>query len=190
MKLSTMAWLFAGSTSVGVVLSMVACSSSTTSDAAIPSDSGACPTAPRLYAESVAGVYCPYSVQQDSGAWTTCPATEHCCEPSGATAGSSACTPATTACPSGSTDWQCLGLLDCAGGQVCCAAAGTLVPQAACGTQPAYSTVSGFTGTACAASCATFRICQSDSDCGSGAAPGACAPATAMGSDFGHCTNE
>ena len=151
------------------------------------SGSGSCEKAPKLFPETVAGVYCPYSGAAGAKS-ISCPAMQHCCEPPMAANMVSTCEPTATACPVAmSTDWQCLAPIDCAGsagGPVCCGT-GTIATQAACGSTPAFTYVSGFTGSTCAASCAsTYVICETNADCGGS---GTCIPGKAKGGDFGHC---
>ena len=149
-------------------------------------DSGACGTVPKLYSETTAGVYCPYSGVGGAKA-VTCAGGQHCCEPPlGADGGSSVstCEATATACPvTGSVDWKCLAPVDCAGsagGAVCCGT-GTLEEVAGCG----YAKATKFTGTSCAASCTgSYVVCSQDSDCAVGQT---CEPMKAEGNDFGHC---
>jgi hypothetical protein len=153
-----------------------------------------CYTAPKLYPETTAGVYCPYDYT-DAGT-VTCAAQQHCCETASKDAGASACVANGTACPSASdTDWQCLGPLDCAGnanGTVCCGT-GTPKVQAACtndaGPQPPYYYLSSasFTGTTCASSCSTYQVCSQNSDCTGATAGTTCTPVDSHHSDFGIC---
>ena len=147
--------------------------------------SSSCATA-SLFPETKPGVYCPFS-GVDGGKAVTCAATDHCCEPpevTGQTTPPSTCEPAATACPTtGSTNWGCLGPMDCSGATPVCCGSGTIGMDPGCTT--AY--VSAFTGTSCAASCTTFKVCETDSDCGAGSAAGTCQPAKAKGGQFGHC---
>jgi len=152
--------------------------------------SGSCGTAPTLHPSVTAGVYCPFSAIGSGGKAGSCTAGQHCCEPA---AGTSTCNAAGTACTAGDTDWGCLGAIDCAATSstpVCCGT-GTVGQQAACGSQPAYSYITGLTGTACAASCGTgqFKVCETDNDCGTGSPAGTCVATKGKGAQFGHCTN-
>ena len=145
--------------------------------------SGSCEKPPALYAETAAGVYCPFSVAAGTGGGAaTCTAGQHCCEPA---SGTSTCTAAGTACTAGDTDWECEGPLDCAGsagGAVCCGT-GTVGNQVACGIYPAFSYGSMFTGSTCAASCSTYVICSKQTEC----ATGTCTAIKAKGNSFGYC---
>jgi hypothetical protein len=151
-------------------------------DAGTGADCEAPPT--MVYAESKAGVYCPFSAV-DGGKNQVCTAGEHCCEtPEGS--GASTCNAAGTACAVAmSTDWQCEGTPDCSGtsGTVCCGT-GTIETQAACGTYPAYPYISKFTGSSCAASCTTYQICSQTSECPSGKT---CVPVKPKGNTIGVC---
>jgi len=154
--------------------------------------SSSCANPPKLFVESAAGVYCPYS-GADGGKAQTCAAGEYCCEPS---TGTAVCQPASASCATGSgsggnTKWECLEAIDCAsnsGGKLCCGS-GTLATQAACGTEPAYAYVTGFTGTTCASSCTAFTVCEQNSDCSALTPSGqTCVATKAKGGDFGHCS--
>ena len=154
---------------------------------------GGCYKAPTaLHAETKAGVYCPFSVG-DAGKATTCAAGQHCCEPPESAATASTCEPATTACPVAmSTDWACEGAFDCASkaGTVCCGTGtiGLQAAQPACGDGgiASFSYVTGYTGSACSATCTTYQICSKDSEC-PGAATGSCVPIEPKGGGIGYC---
>jgi hypothetical protein len=172
------------STTIGFSTSSTSFSSSSNSGGGAP-DAGCHKPPPALHPEVTPGVYCPFS--GDGGDSQTCTG-GHCCEPA---AGGSACTPDSTACPTGDTDWQCGSPVDCAAGLSCCGT-GNLLTQAACGDVPPYPYVSGFKGTTCAASCNTgmfnggmlgFVVCSQQSEC----PVGTCAPIEPKGGGTGYC---
>ncbi len=124
-------------------------------------------------------LYCPFS-GTDGGKNDYCDSSsEHCCEPQSGTA---ACTAKATACANNDTDWQCEDPSDCGSGMQCCGK-GTLVknPDPQCAN---YAT--GFTGTYCAATCASgeITICTADSQCGGQT----CLPFGAKGNQVGGCS--
>jgi hypothetical protein len=145
--------------------------------------STSCRKPPKLFPETAAGVFCPYSSATGADD-TTCAAGQLCCEPE---TGTSACQ--TAACATADISWQCLEAIDCAqssGGSVCCGI-GTLVTEPACGSEPAYAHATAFKGTVCARSCGAgqFEVCEKTSDC---ASTETCVATEAEGGDFGHCS--
>jgi len=157
-----------------------------------PSDSGAagdgdaaCEKPPKLFPESVAGVYCPFSTGN-----ITCAAGQHCCETPTSAGTPSTCVANGTPCPvAGSVDWQCQEAIDCAGadagGPICCGS-GTPTTATHCGnTWPEWSS---FTGTQCVTSCPApgITVCEQNSDCTTDAGT-TCTASKASGNDFGFC---
>ncbi len=150
------------------------------------------------YPEDGGAMYCPFSAVADGGASRYCTHGGHCCETPESAGTPSTCEDGGLTCPVvASTDWQCEGTPDCAGGQVCCGA-GKVENQPAqpgCapggGTVPPSIYVSGFTpGSTCAASCAgvgsgvPWQICSQTSECPSGQT---CVPVLIKGNSVGAC---
>jgi Cys-rich repeat protein len=146
-------------------------------------DAGICKTPTTLHPPNAdAGtqtLYCPFS-GADGGKNDYCDtAGEHCCEPKN---GTSACKPKGTPCGATDTDWGCEDPADCGSGMTCCGK-GTLVQN----TDPNCANyTTSFTGTYCAASCASgeITICTSNSQCPSGQT---CLPFAAKGNQVGGC---
>jgi hypothetical protein len=148
------------------------------------------------------GVYCPFSAPDvDGGKNMNCTTGEHCCEPPESDNALSTCVAGGTACPvKDSTDWECEGTTDCAAkaGTICCGRGtiGTQGAQPACGITETFPYVSGFYGSACQTSCATyldggtsnpaFQICSKTSECPVGEGCVAVAP---KGNTIGYCTS-
>jgi hypothetical protein len=178
-------------------------SSTSSDDAGSSSGSGSgsgnhCRKPPTLRAPSDAGVECPAGSGLGSGTGSgggglvDCTIGQHCCETA---MGAGTCTAPGTACgAAGDLDWACDGPSDCVGSaapEICCGD-GTLTTVPACGAYPAYSTVMGFSGTACAASCAGKNVvCVSDSDC-PGQAAGSCVAVDPRGTrvTVGYCASD
>jgi hypothetical protein len=133
------------------------------------------------FAETTAGVYCPFGTPPAGKTSLYCPAMQTCCEP---TSGTSTCQASST-CATGDTAWTCGAPIDCGSGMVCCGN-GTVETQAPCGTYPAFAYASEFKGTSCAASCGAmqFEVCGASTDCPSGMT---CVAIKAKGNDFGYC---
>ncbi len=175
-----------------------AADTNTTTDTGSAAETGTCENAPELFAESKAGVYCPFS-STDGGSSGNCAAGQHCCETPASAMMPSTCVADGTACPAAATvDWNCLAPIDCAGGAgdaggdgggggVCCGT-GTLTNAvmgcAADGGPTTWNEPTGFTGTTCAASCTTYQVCSQQSDCSGGKT---CIATKSNGSDFGYC---
>ncbi|MFI5302353.1 MAG: hypothetical protein ACHREM_30030, partial [Polyangiales bacterium] len=121
----------------------------------------------------------------DGGAGYCTPGSQHCCETASAAAGPALCTATGTACTTGSTDWGCTQPSDCPSGQVCCI---DNTPPAGMDTGCTYYFLHKFTGTVCAATCASatqLQLCQGGAtDCPSGQT---CQHVSAKGADFGFC---
>jgi hypothetical protein len=143
-------------------------------------------------------MYCPFS-GVDGGKDIYCSAGQQCCSPPEGM-GASTCLPDTESCPvKNSVDWVCEGTPDCNGnpGTICCGQ-GTIAiqtPQPGCGpdggTLGEYPYVSGFYGSACQASCATFgdggkgfQLCSQTSECPAGET---CVPIKPKGNSVGYC---
>ena len=166
-------------------------------DAGSDDDSGpSCPMPPEhVYAETVAGVYCPFSAPP-GGKNVACQSGQQCCETPAAANVPSTCVVDGTVCPiAGSTAWQCDGPLDCASsssGSVCCGI-GSIETAAACGMVPPFPYVSGANGSVCQAQCATqasgqeeFQVCSQDSDCPASASN--CVAIAPKGVVIGYCS--
>lgn len=148
----------------------------------LPEAGPACTAAPTLHAETVAGVYCPFTT---AGA-IHCASAQECCETPSTVVNGSTCQVEGAACPvAGSLAWNCNGPVDCVGnaaGPVCCGA-GTLAVDPTCG----FERGTGFTGTHCATSCAAGEqtICAATTDpCPTGSE---CTPFKVAGIDLGAC---
>ncbi len=147
------------------------------------------------------GVYCPFSGAADGGKDIHCTQGQHCCSPPESADMLSTCVAGGVACTvKDSVDWQCEGTPDCVGqaGTICCGQ-GIVKEQPAqpgCGsggaTVPPFPYVSGFYGSQCQASCATFggtdggaafQICSKDSECESNN----CIPVKPKGNGIGYC---
>jgi hypothetical protein len=149
---------------------------------AVPEAGPVCTAPPTLHAETVAGVYCPFTT---AGA-IHCASAQACCETPSTVVNGSTCQAEGTACPvAGSLAWSCNGPVDCVGnaaGPVCCGA-GTLALDPTCG----FERGTGFTGTHCATSCAAGQqtICAATTDpCPSGSE---CTPFKVSGIELGAC---
>lgn len=106
-----------------------------------------------------ASIYCPFAGANGKGAYCQ-QGQQHCCEPS---MGTSMCSPLATACPTGTTDWQCQDPSDCGNGKKCCGIGMLVIAPQGCQN---YATK--FKGTHCASSCTATEIemCTSDGECG------------------------
>lgn len=127
-------------------------------------------------------IYCPFSAT-DAGKTEYCTNDQQCCEtPSGTSP--STCETKGSACPvTGSTVWECEDPSDCASGMQCCArstGAGVTVGTDTCGPY-----LSKFSGTYCAATCATGElvVCEAQAAC----ATGTCTAVKPKGNSIGVC---
>jgi hypothetical protein len=152
-----------------------------------------CGTPSKLFKETKAGVFCPYSEVGDAGD-VTCAAGELCCQPD---APDDAGVYPPSKCEkkkckaADDISWQCEGPLDCASskeGPVCC---GYGTPEKEAPQCSDYAYVSGAfgLGTVCAASCAAGTqtvICDSKKggECPSGTT---CTPVRYHGNQVGYC---
>jgi hypothetical protein len=131
-------------------------------------------------------LYCPFS-GVDGGPNDYCdPSSQHCCEtPAGAAP--SACTPAATACTTGSgyVDWECQDpVADCKNSStpVCCAPGASIgLGNPGCG-----NFAHTMTKTQCVATgaCTGIVMCTSDTECPSGQH---CTPFGKAGNQVGGC---
>ena len=148
----------------------------------VPEAGPVCTAAPTLHAETVAGVYCPFTT---AGA-IHCASAQECCETPSTVTNGSTCQAVGAVCPvAGSLAWGCNGPVDCVGnaaGPVCCGA-GSVTLDPTCG----FERGSGFAGTHCASSCAAGEetVCAATTDpCPGGTA---CTPFKVAGIDLGAC---
>jgi hypothetical protein len=130
------------------------------------------------------GLYCPFS--GPAGMNVSCvDQTEQCCQPAKG-AGLSTCAARGAACPvANSTVWECEDPSNCAMGQKCCghsSAAGTAVTV---GNDTCGPFLSKFSGTKCAAACATGElvVCEQQSEC----TTGTCTAVKPKGNSIGVC---
>lgn len=157
-----------------------------TSDSSAPADAGSdCGTAASLHVPKAdGGMFCPFSAPT-GGKNIYCSTAQECCEnPKGG--GVSTCETRGTACPvATATAWECESPVDCAAGQVCCAHSGTAGTPVTIGTDVCGPYLSKFSGTKCAATCATGElvVCEQASDCTSGT----CTAVKPKGNDIGVC---
>lgn len=152
-----------------------------------PQDAGSdCSTPAKLFPPKAdGGIFCPFSRTTPTGKDLYCLETEQCCE-NVMGSGASTCIAKGTACPiTTATAWECEDPANCPAGQVCCAhssAAGTAVTVASdtCGPY-----LSKFSGTKCAASCATGElvVCKQQSEC----TMGTCTAVKPKDNDIGVC---
>ena len=129
------------------------------------------------------GMYCPFSAA-DGGKTVYCPITDQCCETPSGTSPSTCETKGSTCPVSNSTVWECQSPADCTGGQKCCAHSGTAAAVTV-GSDTCGPYLSKFSGTHCAASCASGElvVCEQPSDCSSGT----CTAVKPKGNDVGVC---
>jgi hypothetical protein len=154
-------------------------------DDAFVGDDAGCSAPSTLHPPSMtssSNIYCPFGMLPDGGHSLYCNASsQHCCEP---TAGTSMCSPTATPCGATDLDWQCQDPgADCPGSMHCCGT-GTLVlaSSPSCGNFASH-----FTGTHCAASCATgteIVMCTNDTECPTGQH---CTPFRTHGAQVGGC---
>jgi len=156
------------------------------------------------FAETAAGVYCPFS-ETYPAKQTVCAGGQHCCEPPEKACALSTCVADGTQCPvTESTDWECAGTLDCAAqgtGLICCGQ-GKIDQQGpqgpTCPDAGSFPYASGFYGTACQKSCETFgsgslppqdggvgfQVCSQSSECATGYH---CVGIKPKGNTIGYC---
>jgi hypothetical protein len=144
-----------------------------------------CGTPAKLFPPTAdGGIFCPFS-GPPGGKNVSCLDTEQCCE-NAKGAGVSTCAPKGSVCPvAGATVWECEDPSSCPTGQKCCAhssAAGTPVTV---GNDTCGPFLSKFSGTKCAAACATGElvVCEQQSEC----TTGTCTAVKPKGNSIGVC---
>ncbi|MDB5216629.1 MAG: hypothetical protein JWO86_4556 [Myxococcaceae bacterium] len=149
-------------------------------------DAGAeCGTAAKLFPPKPdGGIFCPFSAA-DGGKNIYCKDTEQCCE-NVMGAGASTCVAKGTACPvATATAWECDDPANCAAGQKCCAHSSASGTPVTVGSDTCGPFLSKFSGTKCAATCATGElvVCEQQSEC----TTGTCTAVKPKGNDIGVC---
>lgn len=148
-----------------------------------------CGTAAKLHPVTAGAdggnLYCPFS-SNDAGKTEYCTTDEQCCETPTGTSPSTCETKGSTCPVTGSTVWECEDPSDCAAsGMVCCAAASTPGTAVTIGSDSCGPYLSKFSGTHCAATCATGElvVCEAQAAC----TTGTCTAVKPKGNSIGVC---